>query len=186
VPVLRNDRDQDGSGVGMAEHFEHLVRPLSAGFAVPVFAFFAAGVTFGGYNGFVTALRDPVALGIITGLVVGKTIGVFGTTRLLAAFTHADLDASLRWIDVFGVAMLAGVGFTVSLLIGDLAYGQQSPRQDIVKVAVLTGSVVAALLAGVVLRARNRHYRAVFEVETADADHDGVPDVYQETPGRDA
>ena len=186
VPVLRSERDGPGDGPGLAEHFEHLVRPVSTGFAVPVFAFFAAGVSFGGYDGFVTALRDPVALGIVAGLVVGKTIGVFGTTRLLAAFTHASLDASLRWIDVFGVAILAGIGFTVSLLIGDLAYGLDSPRQDVVKVAVLTGSVLAALLAAVVLRARNRHYRAVFEMETADADHDGVPDVYREVPGRGA
>lgn len=183
VPVLRNERDGD-SDSGLAEHFEHLVRPVSAGFAVPVFAFFAAGVTFGGYNGLLTALRNPVALGIVVGLVVGKTIGVFGTTRLLAAFTRASLDTSLRWIDVFGVAMLAGIGFTVSLLIGDLAYGLESPRQDVVKVAVLTGSVLAAVLAALVLRARNRHYRAVFEMETADADHDGVPDVYRETPSR--
>ena len=186
VPVLRSERDGPGDGPGLAEHFEHLVRPVSTGFAVPVFAFFAAGVSFGGYDGLVTALRDPVALGIVAGLVVGKTIGVFGTTRLLAAFTHASLDASLRWIDVFGVAILAGIGFTVSLLIGDLAYGLDSPRQDVVKVAVLTGSLLAALLAAVVLRARNRHYRAVFEMETADADHDGVPDVYREVPGRGA
>ena len=74
VPVLRNQRDRGpDSAPGMAEHFEHLVRPLSAGFAIPVFAFFAAGVTFGGYDGLVTALRDPIALGIVTGLVVGKT-----------------------------------------------------------------------------------------------------------------
>jgi NhaA family Na+:H+ antiporter len=190
VPVLRSERDGDArggdDGPGLAEHFEHLVRPISTGFAVPVFAFFAAGVSFGGYDGFVTALRDPVALGIVAGLVVGKTIGVFGTTRLLAAFTRASLDASLRWIDVFGVAILAGIGFTVSLLIGDLAYGLESPRQDVVKVAVLTGSVLAALLAAVVLRARNRHYRAVFEMETADDDCDGVPDVYREVPDRGA
>jgi len=187
VPVLRGPRDDDGvSTVSMAERFEHAVRPVSTGFAVPVFAFFAAGVSFGGYNGLVTALRDPVALGIVAGLVVGKTIGVFGTTRLLAAFTHARLDASLRWIDVFGVAILAGIGFTVSLLIGDLAYGMDSPRQDVVKVAVLTGSLLAALLAALVLRARNRHYRAVFELETSDDDCDGVPDVYREVPGRGA
>lgn len=184
VPVLRRDGDPDKKG--LAEHFEHLVRPVSTGLAVPVFAFFAAGVSFGGYDGFVTALRDPVALGIVAGLVVGKTIGVFGTTRLLAAFTRASLDASLRWIDVFGVAMLAGIGFTVSLLIGDLAYGLESPRQDVVKVAVLTGSVLAALLAALVLRARNRHYRAVFELETCDDDCDGVPDVYREVLDRDA
>ena len=193
VPVLRSERDAGnargagetpgvgpGAGLGLAEHFEHLLRPLSAGFAIPVFAFFAAGVTFGGYSGLVIALSNPIALGVVAGLVVGKTLGVFGTTRLLAAFTHASLDASLRWIDVFGVAMLAGIGFTVSLLIGELAYGSGSAEADIVKVAVLAGSVLAAILAGVLLRVRNRHYRSVFELETTDADHDGVPDVYQE------
>ena len=143
-----------------------------------MFAFFAAGVTFGGYDGLVTALSDPIALGIVCGLVIGKAVGIFGMTRLLAAFTRASLDSSLRWIDVFGVSLLAGIGFTVSLLIGDLAYGTGSARQDVVKVAVLTGSLLAAALAAVVLRIRNRQYRALYELETADADHDGVPDIY--------
>jgi NhaA family Na+:H+ antiporter len=134
VPVLTSKT----GAPGLAERFEHLMRPISAGFAVPVFAFFAAGVTFGGYNGFVTALRDPIALGVVAGLVVGKTIGVFGTTRLVAAATRASLDASLRWIDVLGVSLLAGVGFTVSLLIGDLAFGADPARQEVVKVGVLT------------------------------------------------
>lgn len=182
VPVLRSERDRRRTGAetgpGLAEYFEHQMRPVSAGFAIPVFAFFAAGVSFGGYNGLVSALRDPIALGIVAGLVVGKTLGVFGTTRLLAAVTRAGLDPSLRWIDVFGVSILAGIGFTVSLLIGELAYDADPARQAVVKVAVLTGSLLAALLAAVVLRARNRHYRAVFELETADADHDGVPDVF--------
>ena len=141
-------------------------------------AFFAAGVTFGGYDGLVTALSDPIALGIVCGLVIGKVVGIFGTTRLLAAATRASLDSSLRWIDVFGVSLLAGIGFTVSLLIGDLAFGTGSARQDIVKVGVLAGSLLAAFLAAILLRIRNRHYRRVFELETADTDHDGVPDVY--------
>jgi len=182
VPVLGSAT----RGEGLAERFEHAMRPISAGFAVPVFAFFAAGVGFGGYDGFVTALRDPIALGIIAGLVIGKTIGIFGTTRLIAAVTRASLDASLRWIDVLGVSMLAGIGFTVSLLIGDLAFGPDPSRLAVMKVAVLTGSVLAALLAGILLRIRNRHYRAIFELETADPDCDGVPDVYltgQEPPG---
>jgi NhaA family Na+:H+ antiporter len=80
--------------------------------------------------------------------------------------------------------MLAGIGFTVSLLIGDLAYESDPRRQAVVKVAVLTGSLLAAVLAAVVLRARNRHYRAVFELETADTDRDGVPDVYTVSPDR--
>jgi NhaA family Na+:H+ antiporter len=78
--------------------------------------------------------------------------------------------------------MLAGIGFTVSLLIGELAYGPGSERQAVVKVAVLTGSLLAAALAAVVLRIRNRHYRAVFELETCDDDRDGVPDVYVAGP----
>lgn len=162
VPVASRDGD---SRPGPAEHFEHALRPVSAGFAVPVFAFFAAGVTFGGYHGLVTALSDPIAVGIVCGLVVGKTIGVFGTTRLLAALTRASLDSALRWIDIFGVSLLAGIGFTVSLLIGELAFGASPPRVDVVKVAVLAGSLLAALLAAAVLRLRNRHYRSVWRSE---------------------
>jgi NhaA family Na+:H+ antiporter len=180
VPVLRSEAaGGPEAGPGLAEHFEHLMRPVSAGFAVPVFAFFAAGVTFGGYDGLVTALRDPIALGIVCGLVVGKTLGVFGTTWLLAAITRASLDAALRWIDVLGMSMLAGIGFTVSLLIGDLAYDSGSARDDVVKVAVLTGSLMAAVLAAILLRLRNRHYRSVWMMETRDLDHDGVPDIYE-------
>lgn len=177
VPV-RHGRSNGSSATSLAEQFEHRMRPISAGFAIPVFAFFAAGVTFGGYDGLVTALRDPIAMGVVAGLVLGKTVGVFGTTRALAAFTRASLDSSLRWVDVFGVSILAGIGFTVSLLIGELAYAADPARQDVVKVAVLTGSLLAAALAAAVLRIRNRHYRSIFELETADSDHDGVPDVY--------
>lgn len=180
VPVLRSAAaGGPAAGPGLAEHFEHRMRPVSAGFAVPVFAFFAAGVTFGGYDGLVTALTDPIALGIVAGLVIGKTVGVFGTTWLLAALTRARLDSALRWVDVLGMSMLAGIGFTVSLLIGELAYEPGSQRDDIVKVAVLTGSLLAAAFAAVVLRLRNRHYRSVWELENRDLDRDGVPDIYE-------
>jgi len=179
VPVLR--RKAAGgpeAGPGLAEHFEHLVRPLSAGFAVPVFAFFAAGVTVGGLGGLRDALSDRVALGIVVGLVVGKFVGVFGTTWLLARFTGATLDENLRWLDVAGLAVLAGIGFTVSLLIGELAYGTASVREDHVKIGVLCGSLLSALLAGLLLHSRNRVYRRLCEEEAVDADADGVPDVY--------
>lgn len=180
VPVIRSKAaGGPDAGPGLAEHFEHRIRPISAGFAVPVFAFFAAGVTIGGLSGFTDALRDPIALGIIAGLVVGKPLGIFGTTRLLSAFTRASLDTAIRWIDVFGIAMLAGIGFTVSLLIGDLAYGIGSERDDHVKIGVLAGSLLAAVLAAVLLRIRNRHYRAICAEESVDDNHDGIPDVYQ-------
>ncbi|GAA1799223.1 Na+/H+ antiporter NhaA [Nocardioides hankookensis] len=182
VPVLRRDGQE---GPGLAEHLEHLVRPISAGFAVPVFAFFAAGVSIGGWTGLTDSLSDRVALGIVFGLVLGKPIGIVGCTWLLHTFTHADLDDELSWTDVVGMAMLAGIGFTVSLLIGELAYDDHSETGERVKVAVLFGSVVAASLAAVVLRLRNRVYRRLCEMEEVDSDHDGVPDLFEGSELRD-
>ena len=180
VPVLRSEAaGGPDAGPGLAEHLEHLVRPVSAGFAVPVFAFFAAGVTVGGFSGLADSITDPVALGVVLGLVLGKPIGIAGSTWLLARFTRADLDDDLSWVDVIGMAMLAGIGFTVSLLIGELAFGPGSEADEHVKVGVLVGSLAAALLATVVLRARNRVYRRMCEIETIDDDLDGIPDVYQ-------
>ncbi|MGH3641053.1 MAG: Na+/H+ antiporter NhaA [Mycobacterium sp.] len=162
-----------------AESFEHRLRPLSAGFAVPVFAFFAAGVTVGGWSGLGAALGHPVTVGVIAGLVIGKPLGVWLTAFLLARFTHASLDDDLAWRDVLGVALLAGIGFTVSLLIGELAFGHGTATGADVKIGVLTGSVVAGVLAAVVLVSRNAAYRRIEDRETADADNDGVPDAYE-------
>ncbi len=179
VPVLRRDGRTDVHG--MAERFEHRLRPLSAGVAVPVFAFFAAGVTLGGFSGLWQALLDPVALGVVLGLLVGKPIGIFLTTYLLARFTRASLDDDLSWLDIVGVALLAGIGFTVSLLIGELAFGAGLAAEH-VKVGVLAGSLTSAAVASVVLRLRNRTYRRIEAKETLDADHDGVPDVFGSAP----
>ncbi len=180
VPVVRSQAaGGPDAGPGLAEHLEHLVRPISAGVAVPVFAFFAAGVTVGGFAGLGESLTDPVALGIVAGLVLGKPLGIAGSTWLLARFTRADLDDELAWIDVVGMAVLAGIGFTVSLLIGELAFGVGSEADEHVKVGVLVGSLAAALVATAILRTRNRVYRRLCEAETIDEDHDGVPDVYQ-------
>ncbi|MGI3786355.1 MAG: Na+/H+ antiporter NhaA [Janthinobacterium lividum] len=183
VPVVRSQAaGGPDAGPGMAEHLEHRVRPLSAGFAVPVFAFFAAGVTVGGLSGLTSALSDTVALGIVVGLVAGKTIGIFTATYLMARFTRATLDEDLRWVDVAGLAVLAGIGFTVSLLIGELAYGTGSDRDEHVKVGVLAGSLLAAVIAAVVLRLRNRTYRRIYAAEALDTDADGTPDVYETEP----
>ena len=181
VPVMRSAAaGGPDAGPGLAEHFEHRIRPLSAGLAVPVFAFFAAGVTIGGLDGFVDTLGDSVALGIVAGLVVGKVIGILGMSLATARFTRAELDSDLRWVDVAGVALLGGIGFTVSLLIGDLAFASDPLRSDHVKIGVLTGTLTAALLASIVLRARNRTYRRIAERETRDQNQDGIPDIYQQ------
>jgi Na+:H+ antiporter, NhaA family len=123
-----------------------------------------------------------VAVGIIVGLVVGKTVGITTATWLVAQFTRADLDEGLTWTDVIGLAMLGGIGFTVSLLIGELAFGLGTDRDDHVKVAVLTGSLAAALLAAIILRLRERAYRRIREAETVDRDHNDIPDIYETDP----
>jgi Na+:H+ antiporter, NhaA family len=171
VPVLADRKGRPG----LAEHFEHRFRPISSGFAVPVFAFFAAGVTISG-----SGIGNTVTLGIVVGLVAGKCIGVLGGAWLTQRFTGATLADGIGWWDVFGVSLLAGIGFTVSLLIGELAFGTGSPADDHVKIGVLAASLIAALLAAVVLRIRNAHYRRIAEEEELDADGDGVPDVYQQ------
>jgi NhaA family Na+:H+ antiporter len=111
--------------------------------------------------------------------VLGKPIGILGTAWLTARFTHATLDDELGWLDVLGVALLGGIGFTVSLLIGDLAFGAGTTADEHVKVGILTGSLAAALLAAVLVKSRDRTYRRIETAETVDENSDGIPDVYQ-------
>ncbi len=161
-----------------ADRLSHRIHPLSAGICVPLFAFFAAGVDFRSV-GLSESLATPVAIGVILGLVVGKPIGVFVTAWLTARFTRASLNPDINWRDVGAVGVLAGIGFTVALLITELAYESEPSRLESAKVAVLTASVIAAALAAVVLRLRGRHYAEVYAREEADDDGDGVPDVYR-------
>jgi NhaA family Na+:H+ antiporter len=177
VPVLRPRASTPGPG--LAEHFEHRFRPISTGIAVPVFALMSAGVAIGGWDGLTTAFADPIAIGIVVGLVVGKPIGILLATWLTSRFTRARLAAGLAWVDVAGLAVLSGIGFTVSLLIGELAFGVDSTADGRVKVAVLLGSLIAAVLGAVILRLRNRTYRRMWEAEQVDHDRDDIPDVYQ-------
>ncbi len=153
-----------GEHHSLAEHWEHLWRPVSAGVAVPIFALFAAGVGIDG-NVVADAVRDPVAQGVVAGLVIGKPAGILLFTFLVATFTRARLDRGLSWWDVLGMACLGGIGFTVSLLIGDLAFAGERVME--VKMSVLAGSLAAALVGSAILSWRDRHYRRVFESRSA-------------------
>ena len=105
--------------------WEHAWRPISAGIAVPIFALMAAGVAVSPAT-LARLFVEPVGLGVLLGLVVGKAVGVFGGAFLTARFTRASLAPDLRWSEVFAVAVLGGVGFTVALLISDLAFAGRS------------------------------------------------------------
>ncbi|GAA2927476.1 Na+/H+ antiporter NhaA [Streptomyces enissocaesilis] len=175
--LLRVAKDGE-KGRRPAEHIAHLVRPLSAGVAVPLFALFSAGVSVSG-DTLGEVLGRPEPLGVVVGLAVGKVVGVFGGCYLAARFTRARLSPGLAWPDVIAVAMLAGIGFTVSLLIGELAYPDPADLERI-KAGVLLGSLASALMACVLLKLRNNKYRRLYEEETLDENADGVPDVYQQ------
>ncbi|NIK54960.1 Na+/H+ antiporter NhaA [Kribbella shirazensis] len=140
-----------------AERIEHRLRPWSAGVAVPLFALFAAGVTLSG-GAVRQLLTDPVAIGVAAGLLLGKTIGVFGGSWLTARFTRAELNSDLAWRDVGAVSVLAGIGFTVALLIAQLAFEGDAAQVERAKAAVLIASVAAALIAALLLARRNRAY----------------------------
>ncbi|NED82693.1 Na+/H+ antiporter NhaA [Streptomyces sp. SID11233] len=175
--MLRCTR-RDGEERSPGERVEHLIRPLSAGFAVPLFALFSAGVSLSG-GAVAGVFTRPETLGVVLGLVVGKTVGIFGGTWLATRFTRAELNKELAWADVFAVASLAGIGFTVSLLIGELAFTDADMINEI-KASVLLGSLIAAVLSGVLLKLRVRRYRALTDAEELDEDESGVPDVYEQ------
>ncbi|MBA2739351.1 MAG: Na+/H+ antiporter NhaA [Nocardioidaceae bacterium] len=178
VTRVRRDHDEHESP---AERLEHRLRPLSASFCIPVFALLTAGVALSGESvtGMVTS---PVALGVAAGLVVGKAVGITGGAWVAVRLTRAELSPQLAWSDVAGIGLLAGIGFTVSLLLAELSFADEPQLVETAKTAVLAASVLAALLATVVLRRRQAVHVALWEIEHADVDDDGVPDIHQAGP----
>ncbi|QNP68252.1 Na+/H+ antiporter NhaA [Streptomyces roseirectus] len=176
--ILRTTPDET-EDTSPGERTEHLLRPVSAGVAVPLFALFAAGVNVSA-EALGEVFTRPEPLGVVLGLVVGKTVGIFAGTYLAARFTRARLNPDLAWADVFALAVLAGIGFTVALLIGELAFTTPADVEYI-KAAVLLGSLIATGVATLLIKRRNGIYRRLWEAETRDEDADGIPDIYQRT-----
>ncbi|WP_328877082.1 Na+/H+ antiporter NhaA [Streptomyces sp. NBC_00299] len=174
--ILRTTRDKDEDR-SPGERTSHLLHPVSAGVAVPLFALFAAGVSVSAAS-LSDVFTRPEPLGVVLGLVLGKTVGIFAGTYLAARFTRARLNPELAWADVFALSALAGIGFTVALLIGELAFPDPAAAGP-VKAAVLIGSLIAAVMAAMLVKRRNGVYRRLYEEENRDDDHDGIPDIYQ-------
>ena len=126
--------------------------------AVPIFAFFSAGVEVGGWDGLTSVLAEPVTLGVLFGLLLGKPLGIIGTTFIVTRFPGMKL-APITWSDMLGMGFVAGIGFTVALLVGELAFGFDSPLGADAKVGVLMGSVISATIGATLLSIRNNHYK---------------------------
>ena len=116
-------------------------------------------MTVGGLAGLVASLSNTITLGIMAGLVVGKLLGITGTVALLTRSPRFRLDPTIALPDLIGMSFVAGIGFTVALLVGDLSYPEASAAHTYVKVGVLTGSLIAAGLGGTILWIRDRHYQ---------------------------
>jgi Na+:H+ antiporter, NhaA family len=152
--LLTDSRTRSENERSAAEQAYHVIHPISAGFAVPVFAFLSAGVSLSP-SALGDVFGDRVAIGVILGLIVGKFVGVLGGAWLAVRLGLARLGDNMYWSELAAVAVLAGVGFTVSLLIGDLAYSN-SARFERVTTAVLIASFVAAAGAACAFRIRVR------------------------------
>lgn len=136
-------------------HLEETLHPWVAFGVLPSFALGNAGVSFAGLG--LGALIAPVPLGIIVGLVAGKTIGVYLSSWAAIRLGIAELPAGVRWVELLGAAMLCGIGFTMSLFIGTLAFeNQPAALFNQVKLGVLCGSICSALGGWVLLKAAQR------------------------------
>ncbi len=151
---------------------EHKIRPISAGLALPIFAFFSAGVAFSG-DGAGNVFAQPVLVAISVALVAGKLIGVLGVTKLVTTFTKLRLADGLGVRDLLPIGLLTGIGFTVSLLIAELSF-PDSEHTAAAKLGVLIGTAIATILAALTLVWDSRSPR-----ET-DMNEDGVPDTNTE------
>ncbi len=185
VPVrMTSQAKAAGSNGGLSEVLEHRLRPLSTGFCVPLFAFFSAGVAIGGWDGLQRAVADPVAIGIIVGLVVGKTVGITGTTWLITRFRGVNLDSDIAWVDIIGLAVTGGIGFTVSMLVAELSFAAGEAHTEDAKIGIMIGSVTAAICGAVILSMRNKHYKLIAQKEALDQNQDGIPDVFTDDTGK--
>jgi NhaA family Na+:H+ antiporter len=153
--LLTRVRADPGEEFAPALRLEHRLQPWSAGLCVPVFALFAAGVPIGP-----EALRavfvEPVALGVLVGLLVGKIIGIFGSCWLVIRLTPASRPRGLSWWDLAAVSMLGGVGFTVSLLIAELSLADHESLLDTAKASILLASAAASVIGAAMLVRRVR------------------------------
>ncbi len=138
---------KDGSSP--LKHLEHILHPWTAFMVLPIFAFANAGVSLAGLQ--ISDLFAPLALGIAAGLVIGKQVGVFGFMFIATKLGLIRRPIGVSWMQLYGLACLTGIGFTMSLFIGNLAF--VDPAQiETVKLGVISGSLVSGLLGYLILR----------------------------------
>lgn len=149
IPLRTSPGAPDSLAASPLHRVEHGLHRVVPFVVVPLFGFANAGLPLAGTG--LGTLLEPLTLGIAAGLVVGKFVGVFGSAAITIKLGFAELPARASWGQLFGVALLCGIGFTMSLFIGLLAFPDSHALQDNVKFGILAGSLVAAILGSLVL-----------------------------------
>ncbi len=160
IPMHRKD------GNSMLERLEHGLAPWSAYLVVPVFGFANAGVSFAGMT--VQNLLDPLPVAITAGLVVGKQVGIFSAIWVSEKVGFAPRPEHASWQEVWGITILCGIGFTMSLFIGLLAFPGNQFLIDEAKIGILVGSAISAVLGYVVLRFSTVHPESEAKLDNRD------------------
>ncbi|WP_295042328.1 Na+/H+ antiporter NhaA [uncultured Paracoccus sp.] len=154
IPLKRTPASPEATGSESPLHrLEHALIAPVAFLIIPVFGFANAGVSFAGLG--MDALFAPVTMGVAMGLALGKVIGIFGAVAILVRLDWADLPAGASWLQMFGTALLCGIGFTMSLFISALAFAEPL-LQDQAKIGILMGSLVSGIAGYTVLRIAKR------------------------------
>lgn len=139
-----------GGGEPPLKRLEHALQPWSSFLIVPAFGFANAGIAFGGMVA--ADVVSPLPVGIMLGLFLGKQVGIFATIRGLVTFRLAEAPRNASWAQVYGMAVLCGIGFTMSLFIGGLAFAGAPHAMDAVKVGVFAGSILSGVAGWLILR----------------------------------
>ncbi|MFD4403526.1 Na+/H+ antiporter NhaA [Nocardia sp. NPDC058499] len=157
--LLTRVRTDEGEDEAPATRWEHKFQPISAGLCVPLFALFASGVPI---NGEVLGnlFTERLSLAIILGLLLGKTIGIFGVSCVAIRTGLAKRPANLGYRDMFALSVLGAIGFTVSLLVAELALEDNPESAELAKAAVLVTSMAASLIGSALLLRRGRVHQA--------------------------
>jgi len=150
---------QSKDGYSMLENVEHSLVPWSAYLVVPIFGFANAGVSLEGLG--LENLLDPLPLAVGAGLVIGKQLGIFTSVWASVKLGIVKMPPGCSWPEVWGVSILCGIGFTMSLFIGELAFEGTSEvarlLRDEAKIGILTGSLISAILGYTILRLTTTH-----------------------------
>ncbi len=155
IPLAGRGTESDEPEHSPLHTLEHRLHPWSSYFIVPIFGFANAGVSIAGMSP--SLLLTPVPLGIVLGLFLGKQIGVFGFAWLAVRLGLGTMPAKATWAQLYGVSLLCGIGFTMSLFIGALAFANNPALNDATKIGVLAGSALSAVIGYVVLHLAGRH-----------------------------